>query len=70
MANVTTLSGKYQISIPKEVRDAQGWKAGQKFAFVPKGATVVLVPVPSIEELHGIARGANPEGYRDREDRY
>jgi AbrB family looped-hinge helix DNA binding protein len=54
MSNVTTLSTKFQISIPKEVRDAQNWKAGQQFAFVPRG----------------IARGANPEGYRDRDDRY
>ena len=26
--------------------------------------------VPKIEELFGIAKGANPEGYRDRKDRY
>jgi AbrB family looped-hinge helix DNA binding protein len=70
MSNVTTLSTKFQISIPKEVRDAQNWKAGQQFAFVPRGKSMVLVPVPTIEELHGIARGANPEGYRDRDDRY
>jgi AbrB family looped-hinge helix DNA binding protein len=66
----TTLSSKYQISIPKEVREAQGWKPGQEFAFVPRGGGVVLVPVPTIEELFGMARGANPDGYRDRDDRY
>ena len=70
MSNVTTLSSKFQISIPKEVRDAQKWKPGQKFAFIPRGGSMVLVPVPTIEELRGIARGADPEGYRDRDDRY
>lgn len=68
--SVTTLSSKYQISIPKEVREAQGWKPGQKFAFVPSGKGVVLVPVLSFEELRGIARGANTSDYRDRNDRY
>lgn len=70
MSNVTTLSTKFQISIPKEVRDAQNWKAGQQFAFVPRGKSVVLVPVPTIEELFGIAKGADPGEYRDRNDRY
>jgi hypothetical protein len=37
---------------------------------LPKGGGVVLVPVPSRESLRGIAKGANPENYRDRTDRY
>lgn len=70
MGNVTKLSAKYQISIPKSVREANHWKAGQEFAFVPKGSGVLLVPVPTLEDLRGIAKGANPEGYRDRQDRF
>lgn len=68
--SVTTLSSKYQISIPKEVREAQGWKPGQKFAFVPSGGGYVLVPVPELEDLWGIAKGADTSDYRDRNDRY
>jgi AbrB family looped-hinge helix DNA binding protein len=64
------LSSKFQISIPKSVREANNWKAGQTFAFIPKGNSVVLVPVPELEDLRGIARGANGENYRDRNDRY
>lgn len=63
------LSAKFQISVPKAVRAAQHWHAGQEFAFIPKGSGVLLVPVPRIEDLAGLARGANPEGYRDRADR-
>ncbi|MCX7381498.1 MAG: AbrB/MazE/SpoVT family DNA-binding domain-containing protein [Alphaproteobacteria bacterium] len=66
--DTTTLSSKFQISIPKSVRTARHWQPGQMFAFVPKGESMLLVPVPGREELAGIARGANPEGYRDRED--
>jgi AbrB family looped-hinge helix DNA binding protein len=69
MGDTTTLSSKYQISIPKSVRTAQKWKPGQKFAFIPDGRSVLLVPVPEREELVGIARGADTSNYRDRDDR-
>jgi AbrB family looped-hinge helix DNA binding protein len=68
--DTATLSAKYQISIPKAVRTARQWKAGQVFAFIPKGEGVLLVPVPKAKELAGIARGARAEGYRDRTDRF
>ena len=69
MANTATLSAKFQISIPKAVRTAKRWKAGQEFAFIEKGKGVLLVPVPTLDSLRGIAEGANPDGYRDRADR-
>jgi AbrB family looped-hinge helix DNA binding protein len=70
MSVSATLSTKFQISIPKAVREQQGWKAGQQFAFIPRGNGVLLVPVPSLEDLLGIAPNANRDGYRDRDDRY
>ena len=70
MSDTATLSAKFQISIPKAVRTARKWKAGQEFAFIPKGAGVLLVPVPEAEELAGIAKGAKPKNYRDRKDRF
>lgn len=70
MSDTATLSAKFQISIPKTVRTARQWKAGQEFAFIPKGTGVLLVPVPELADLKGIAKGANPENYRDRKDRF
>lgn len=69
MSNTATLSSKFQISIPKAVRNAHHWKAGQAFAFIPKGGGVLLVPAPDVEDLKGILAGATPTGYRDRSDR-
>ena len=69
MGNTATLSSKFQISIPKTVRNAQSLTAGQQFAFIPRGKGVLLVPVPSSNELMGIVKGANPGDYRDRSDR-
>lgn len=69
MRNTAKLSSKFQISIPKAVRAAQQWTVGQAFTFIPKGTGVLLVPVPNAADLAGIAKGANPEAYRDRDDR-
>ena len=70
MAAVATLSSKYQISIPKAVRDEHHWEAGQEFVFIPKGNGTLLMPVPDLDQLAGLAKGAEPTGYRDRKDRY
>jgi len=65
-----TLSSKFQISIPKSVREEQRWQAGQEFVFIPKGRGVLVMPVPQLAELAGIAKGARTDGYRDRDDRF
>ena len=70
MAAVATLSSKYQISIPKAVREEQHWEAGQEFVFIPKGNGVLVIPVPELKQLAGLAKGAKVTGYRDRKDRY
>ena len=70
MTSTATLSSKFQISIPKAVRDEVRWEAGQEFVFIPKGKGVLVMPVPEFAELAGIAKGARKEGYRDRKDRY
>ena len=70
MAATATVSSKFQVSIPKEVRDRMALRPGQKVAFIAKIEGVLMVPVPEREEIAGMARGTNPEGYRDRNDRY
>jgi len=70
MAATTTLSSKFQISVPKAVREKQCWKAGQEFVFIPKGHGVLMMPVPEKNELAGLAKGARKTGYRDRDDRF
>jgi bifunctional DNA-binding transcriptional regulator/antitoxin component of YhaV-PrlF toxin-antitoxin module len=66
--NTSRLSARFQISIPKAIRTVRRWRAGQVFAFIPKGEGMLLVPVPKFQELAGLARGANSRGYRDRSD--
>lgn len=70
LRDTATLSSKFQISIPKAIRTERNWRAGQIFAFIPKGEGLLLVPVPDRGDLAGIARGADLGGYRDRDDRF
>lgn len=70
MSSSAVLSKTLELPIPEDVRLQQGWTAGQEFAFLPKGAGVLLLPVPTREELQGISAGANTDDYRDRNDRY
>ena len=70
MSATATVSSKFQVSIPKEVRDRMALRPGQKVAFIAKIEGVLMVPVPEREDIAGMARGTNPEGYRDRNDRF
>jgi AbrB family looped-hinge helix DNA binding protein len=65
-----TLSEKFQLSIPKAIREQLNLRAGQQFIVVTKGDSIVLVPKRSAEEMRGFMRGANAANYRDRQDRH
>jgi len=43
----TRMSSKGQVVIPKQVREAKGWEAGQAFELVDEGEGVRLQPVPN-----------------------
>lgn len=66
----TTVSSRYQVVIPKEVREQLNIKPGQKLQFIVLGGVMHLVPVLSLDELRGIARGADTSKIRDERDRY
>ena len=69
MSPTAKLSAKFRISIPKSVREQLHWEAGQELVFIPKGMGVLVMPVPELEQLAGVAKSAGKHGYRDREDR-
>lgn len=67
--NTATLSSKYQLSIPKAVRENLFLKAGQKFTVIAKGKIIELVPIPTLNSRRGVLKTKNTDGYRDRQDR-
>jgi len=64
-----TISSKYQISIPKKIRELLLIKPGQQFIFIPKGSGIELVMKRGIQDVKGILAGANTDNIRDRNDR-
>ncbi len=59
------LSSKFQLAIPKAIRDQLELKAGQQFTLIAKGDIIELVPVRSLAAARGSFKGSNPNDYRD-----
>ena len=64
----TTISSKYQVVIPREVREQFGLKPGQKIMFIPYKKTLRVVIVPPIEQARGMFKGINASDLRDEQD--
>ena len=68
MEALTTISSKYQIVIPREVREKFNLQPGQKLMFIPYQKSIRLVIVPSIEEALGMFKGINTDHLREEDD--
>ncbi len=64
MATVT-VSSKYQVVIPRDVRDRLRLQPGQKVEAFALGGRIELVPVRPIEEMRGFLRGMDPNFERE-----
>ena len=67
-----TVSSKYQIAIPKDIRKLLGIKAGCRLQAIPEKQGFRLVKEPEIDEIKGLLRGipvvdSSIRGERDRE---
>ncbi len=63
-----TVSSKYQIVIPREVRKQFGIKPGYKVIFIPYKHSLRMVFVPSITEAYGMFKGLDDNNLREEED--
>jgi len=63
-----TVSPKYQVVIPKAVREALHLRPGQKMQVVEYDGRIELIPERDIKELRGFLKGINTEFERE-EDR-
>ena len=52
-----TVSPKFQIVIPKEIRDSLGIVSGQKVQVVAYQGRIELVPLKAMEEMRGYLAG-------------
>jgi AbrB family looped-hinge helix DNA binding protein len=64
-----TVSSKYQIVIPKKIRETCNIKPGDKYGMLAIGKSVHLIKVVPMEDLFGFLPGIDPtiEREEDRE---
>ena len=65
-----TISTKYQIVIPGEVRKRLRLKPRQKLTVLEKGGVIYLIPEGPLKDLRGIAPMVPVDRVREKDDRY
>ena len=60
-----TVSPKYQVVIPKKVRESMGIVSGQKIQMLTYGNRIELIPIKPMKELRGFLRGIDTSVKRD-----
>jgi len=63
--DAVTLSPKFQVVIPKEVRERLGLTAGQKLQVVAYAGRIELIPVRPVAEMRGFLAGIDTEVERE-----
>jgi AbrB family looped-hinge helix DNA binding protein len=65
----TTISPKFQIVIPKEVRDKLHLTPRQRLQVLEKGGVITLVPEVPLKSLRGLLKGMSKSDLREKNDR-
>jgi AbrB family looped-hinge helix DNA binding protein len=63
----TTVSSKYQIVIPKRVRNQLGLKVGQKVQVLPYEGRIEIIPIESIKKSRGFLKGIDTKIEREKD---
>jgi len=69
MVAEVTISSKYQVVIPLEVRKQLSLKAGQKLRVVVSGQSINMVPEIPLSEMRGVLKGLDSLNIREEDDR-
>lgn len=65
--SVVTISPRYQVVIPKDVRERLNLKPGQKVQAISYKGRVELIPIRPIEESRGFLRGIDTAVPREKD---
>jgi AbrB family looped-hinge helix DNA binding protein len=69
LVDVVTISPKYQVVIPKAVRERLGLRPGQQVQAIVHGDRVELIPLRPARALRGFLKGIDTTVVRDDADR-
>ena len=62
-----TVSPKFQIVIPKEVRESMGIFSGQKIQVITYQNRIELIPIKPMKKMRGFLKGIDTEVARDKD---
>lgn len=62
-----TVSPKFQVVIPKDVRDSMGIVSGQKVQVLMYRNRIELIPIKQMKKLRGLLKGISTEVKRDKD---
>ena len=62
-----TVSPKYQVVIPKDVRESMGIFPGQKIQVLSYQNRIELIPIKPMKKLKGFLKGIDTEVSRDKD---
>jgi AbrB family looped-hinge helix DNA binding protein len=62
-----TVSTKYQVVIPKAVRESLNLRPGQKMQIIEYAGRIEFIPERDIKELRGFLKGINTEFKREND---
>jgi len=65
----STITSKFQVVIPRKIRERYNLKPGYKVVFIPFENTLRLVFAPPIEQARGMFPGIDTTVEREEEDR-
>jgi len=63
--STVTISPKFQVVIPKDVRDSIGLKAGEILQVIQYGHRIELIPVKTIKAMKGFLKGMSTKFERE-----
>jgi AbrB family looped-hinge helix DNA binding protein len=64
-----TVSPKFQVVIPRTVRERLRIVAGQELQVIAIGDRIELVPIRPMRKMRGFLKGYDPSFQREEEDR-
>ena len=67
--DTVTISSKFQMVIPRAIREKWNVKPGQKVRLIVYGNHLEVVPVRDIREARGFLKGMGSDIEREEEDR-
>ena len=62
-----TVSPKYQVVIPKDVRESLGIVSGQKIQVLTYRNRIELIPIKPMKKMRGFLKGINTKVMRDKD---